>query len=341
MRTIDFRMDVLRGGVRFGHLRFSEAPSVYADASADIKLTMRGSFLHNDSVDYLKDELQPVVIIDGTDYPVGVYRVVTMLEKHGAEGRRDEIEAYDRSILLTWSKLEQRDYWPAGTPYDDVISSYLVRAGISRVSFVPTGHVLQSSREDWDIGTSYLTIINTLLEEINYNPIWFDLNGVAQLTPYEQPSAANIRHTYGPNAVKLISPEYSAEIDLYSKPNVFIAILSNPEYSEPLVARAEIETPSSELSTVRRGIRIPQVYKVDNIASADELQAYVNRLRDKGMQTSVYVDVSTAIMPTHAVGDIVALTVLGTQGIFRETSWSFSMEAGTWMNHKLERVIVA
>ena len=180
MRKVEYRMDVLRNGVPHDQLQFSSAPSVYSDSTTQIKLTMRGEFLHNERVDYIKDELRPVMIIDGVEHFLGTYVIVTKREVGNAAGvKRDSIEAYDRAQRLKWAKLEHRDFWAAGTPYETVISHYLTAAGIKSAMFTPTSNVLQSDREDWDIGTEYLTIINTLLSEINYNDIYFDLSGTA------------------------------------------------------------------------------------------------------------------------------------------------------------------
>ena len=81
MREIDFRVDVLRSGVRFGHMHFdaSAPPTVYCDADAEIKLSLRGSFLPDADADLLTDELQPVCIVDGQEFPLGVYRAVESL----------------------------------------------------------------------------------------------------------------------------------------------------------------------------------------------------------------------------------------------------------------------
>lgn len=342
MRTLDFRVDVLRSGIPYTQLRYSEPPSVFCDSSADICMSFKGTFLRSDAVNYVTDELRPVVILDGTEYPVGVYVITTRRESCGASGvMRDEIEAYDRTIRLSWAKLEARDYWEAGSSYDEIISHYLIAAGITRASSVPSGQVLQSAREDWDIGTSYLTIVNTLLEEINYDPIWFDATGVAHIEPYAVPSVAKIDHTYRQGDVtSLLAPDVEREVDLYDKPNVFIAVLTNPEYPEPLTCTAVNDTPASKLSTISRGMRIPRVYKVSNIASATELQAYVDRLRDDSMISSESVSITTAIHPGHGVGDTVALIHDAASGIYRELSWSFTLQAGAQMRHELQRTVM-
>lgn len=342
MREIDYRVDVLRSGARFGRMVFDagDPPTVYCDSKASVKMSLRGSFLPAEGVDLLTDELQPVCILDGLEYPLGVYRAVTRRDVTDETGTRWELEAYDRGVALQQHKLEARDSWAAGTSYDDIVLHYLQQAGLARVILRPSGHVLQTAREDWEIGTSFLTVINDLLTEINYREIWFDRDGVAHAEPYAAPSADNISHHYGLHgrAAKLLAPEYSVELDVWSKPNVFIAVLSNPELP-PETATAVNDFPQSRLSVLRRGMRIPQVVKVSNIA-ADELQAYANRLRDEGMQTGEYVGISSPAYPDHGVDDVVALELPELNGIFRETGWSITMRAGDIMSHTLERMVI-
>ena len=344
MRTVDFRVEILRAGVPIGTLGWSEAspPSISCSSSGEIAMTLRGAFRRNPDMDCLTDELRPVLIIDGVETPAGVYRVGSRLETHAASGViYDQLECYDRACLLRWAKLEQRDFWPSGTSYETVISHYLIAAGITRVSFTPTAHTLQSDREDWDVGTPFLTIINDLLAEINYQTLWFDIRGTAMLRPYAAPSPASIAHTYGVHdGAHLVAPEYQTELDLFARPNVIICILENPEYPEPLTATAVNDSPSSALSTIRRGIRIPQVVKVDNIADSTELQAYANRLRDEAMQTAERITLRSGIQAGHNVADTVALIGLEREGIFRETGWTITLKAGTYMTHSLEKAVM-
>lgn len=342
MRSISYRVDVLRGEVPYTQLYFSSPPTISSDYTANIHLTLRGEFHRNEDVDYINDNLRPVMILDGAEYPLGVYKIATKRERINAAGvRLDTIEAYDRALILEWAKTETREFFPAGSAYTDIISRLLTRAGIARAIVQNSGAVLQSDREDWDIGTPFLTIINTLLAEINYTPLWFDLTGTARVKAYTAPDATVIAHTYGAaEGVHLLRPEVQSEIDLFSQPNVFIAILENPEYPEPWVKTAVNDTPSSKLSTISRGIRIPQVFIVDNIASEQDLQDYVNKLRNESIQMSEFVSIETAAMPNHNVGDVIAISHPQLSGIFREVSWTLALKSGNYMQHKLQRVVI-
>jgi len=343
MRAIDFRVDAIRDGAPFTQLRFSDAPTIYCDGDADLHLSLRGSFKSDDNVDLLRDELQPVIIVDGVDFPMGAFRVATAREIIQNGASTWSVEAFDRGILLEWAKLESKAYFASGTGYETIINRYLTAAGITRTSFTPTGLTLASARE-WDIGTSYLQIVNELLQELSYDKLWFDSRGFAILRPYQAPSVSNISHTYGKQApggaFQRITPEASRETDVFSKPNVWVVVRTSPDYTTALTATAVNENPASPLSTVRRGIRVPEIVRVDNIASQESLQSYANKLRDRGMESSETLSISTAIQPTHGVGDVVAITEDPLTGLYRESGWTITMQAGSYMTHTLERTVL-
>ena len=300
-------------------------------------MTLIGNFRADPDVDFLKDEIQPIIIIDGVEAPVGVYRVATINESVTGSTHLQTVEAYDRCILLSWAKVESRDVLAAGQTYTSAIMHYLTATGVAIVSMTKTDATLQTDRT-WDIGTSYLEIVNELLDEIGYDHIWFDGSGAARLHPYSAPNASNIRFAYGANAFRLVANDFTRETDIYSKPNVFIVIMSSVN-SDPLIATAVNDSPLSELSTIRRGIRIPKVTYVDNVAGQAELQAYANMLRSKGMESAETVIIDTAIQTDHGVGDSVAITDERYAGIYRETGWSITMAAGTQMQHTLRRTV--
>lgn len=336
------RVDVIRRGATLSKLQPIENPTINANAEASIKVSMSGTFVFNEEVDYLNDELKPYQIINGIEYPVGVFPIGTYSENYDENGVHTiQIEAYDRSLRLQQTKIETLLHLSAGTNYMQVIEALLVEAGITLYLATPTAEVLATDREDWDIGTDYLAIINTLLGEINYGGIWFNAEGYAVLQPTQKPSAANIDHEYDGNTkLSVLSPEAALETDIFDKPNVFIVICDNPDLPAPLISKAVNDNPLSALSTFKRGRRIAQVYKVDNIASQDALDGYAQRLCSDSMLSSEIITVSTANMPGHGIYDTVAITHPKIEGIFQEIAWSMILGDGQSMTHTLRRSIL-
>lgn len=335
------RVDVIRSGAVLTELQPIGNPSIDANAEADIKISMSGTFAYNDLVDYLNDELKPYQIIDGAEYPVGVFQIGTYSDHYDDNGVHTiQIEAYDRALQLQQTKTETILHLSAGTNYIQAVETLLVEAGISLYFKTDTTEVLATDREDWDIGTDYLTIINALLGEINYGSIWFNQDGYAVLQPAKRPSAANIDHEYVGGEFSILKRDASRETDIFDKPNVFIAICENPDLNAPLISTAVNDNPLSALSTFKRGRRIAKVYRVKNIASQEALDEYAKRLCSDSVLSSETSEISTANMPGHGIFDTVALTHPDIEGIYQETAWSLILAAGQTMQHTLRRSIL-
>ena len=109
-----------------------------ADSRGKIKTSMAGGFKYNPLVNYFKDELRPVVIIDGVEHSVGIYRIGTISTKYAADGvRYDTIEAYDRGFILTQRKTEGIKHISSGTSYIAAIEQILADAGLTQKNYIP------------------------------------------------------------------------------------------------------------------------------------------------------------------------------------------------------------
>ena len=347
-RTIDFRYKVLRNGADYGFLQSVSAPSIRCDNLAAIKMSFSGVFLPEArdafgnviSVDYLSDEIEPILIIDGVEHKLGVFLPATVTPSESAGAAQVQIEAFDRCWRVRDVYSEALTYFAEGTPYLTAIESLLTQAGITTVLATPTAAVLAEAREDWNIGTSYLTIVNDLLAEINYNPLWFNQDGVAILEPASVPTAANIEHTLdADNVESLIIPEISRQTDIYQAPNVFVAYCANPDKTGIWTATAENTNPQSPLSVQRRGRRIMKVERLDNIASEALLQDYVAQKRNNSMISGETINIQTALLPGYGVADVVALHYGEISAVCIDRAWSMNLTVGGTMNHTLERVV--
>lgn len=342
IRNYSVRVDVLRNGATVTSLQIIGEPTIDSNSESELKTSMFGIFKDDSDVNWLTDELKPFQIIDGEEYPVGVFPIGTYSTHTDENGVLSvSVEAYDRSLYLHQRKTESILHLSAGTNYIQAVEQLLVDAGIFLYMATPTAEVLPTDREDWDIGTSYLSIINTLLSEINYGQIWFNSNGLAVLQPAKTPSPSNIDHQYsGQDKINVLQRPNSVETDAFDTPNVFIVICDNPDLPEPLIASAVNDNPLSALSIIKRGRRIVQVHRVDNIASQAALDDYAQRLRSSSMLASEVATISTANVPGHGVYDTVALVHPDLDGIFQEISWHLILAPGQTMIHKLRRSIL-
>lgn len=342
IRRYSVRVDVIRNGATFTSLHPVDAPRIDCKSDTQIKMSMSATFLDDPDVDWMTDQLVPVQVINGEDFPVGVLMAGTVSFSNDRNGVKSvSVEAYDRCMMLNQTKTEKILHFSAGQSYISVIDELLTDAGIVLRLVTENQSVLQTDREDWPIGTSYLAIINALLSEINYGNIWFDASGYARIEPVKYPSAANIDHRYGQDEeIKLLERPCTLETDMFDAPNVHIVVCSNPDLEEPMVSTAVNDNPVSSLSTFKRGRRIAKVYKVDNIPSQAELDAYAQKLMMDGMITSEVATFSTANLPGHGVYDTIAIMHPDLDGIFQEVAWSLVLAPGQSMTHKVRRSII-
>lgn len=341
-RVLDVKFLVLRNGAVYSEIFPVGIPALRMNSGGDIKAALAGEFLDNQSVDWLSDTVQPVLIVDGVKSPLGVFLPASVHHKESSTTKSIELELYDRCWQVKDSLTETHIRLEAGTNYVDAVKMLLVEAGITLVQATPTAATLTEDREDWDVGTSRLEIINQLLSEVNYNALWFNPDGVAIVEPVTVPTAANIKHILdGDNIKSLLLPQMSTELDFYNAPNVFICVCSNADKTAPMVATAVNDNPQSPLSVARRGRRLATVIHVDNIASQAELEAYAKRLRNDSMTRGQLIEVETALHPGFGAFDVTALNYRDIAAICIETKWEMQLKAGGTMKHTLERVVYA
>ena len=344
VREIGFRYQVTRNDADLGLLYPVDGswPSIRMDDAGEIKTSFSGTFLPPDfEINWLGDEIRPELIIDGEIHALGRFLPATVTPSRNDTAESIRVEAYDRCWLARDFKTETMQYFQAGVNYVSAVGSLLAAAGIGTVSAVQTAKTLPEAREDWAIGTSYLSIANELLREINYKDVWFDSDGIARLEPFETISAANIKHTLDDRDVKsLLLPTISRETDIYSAPNVFIVLCSNPDKDEPMVATAANNSPQSPLSITSRGRRIVKVTQVNNIASQQELQAMADRQLTDSLVSGEIIRVTTGLLPGFGVGEITALRFGDVFAVCRERAWTMNLQPGGTMTHTLERQVL-
>lgn len=349
-REIKFRYHVLRNGAFYAYLRADEsaAPTIRMNDADAIKTALTGTFLptaidadgREMPVNFLADEIQPVMIVNGVSYPLGVFMPAKVVNETRSNAERVNIQAYDRCWRVRDTRKNELLYWPSGTLYLDAIKQLLSVAGIKTVIASPNNAAFTEAREDWPLGESFLTVVNDLLKEINYKPLWFDKNGVAILEPVSIPTSANIeQYISDKDSDTMFIPDFSREADYYESPNVFIVYCANPDKSGNMIATARNDNPQSPLSVQRRGREITSVTQINNIPSQSELQARAEWLRNKSLLTGEILKPKTGLRPGFTVGGVVALQKGDLLAIGIEHQYTMPLQLGGVMEHTIERVV--
>lgn len=333
-RRIEYHIWIIRNGAEFGEARSVSAPQIRMSSDAEIKKTLNAKVILPDGVDMLHDMLAPRMLIDGVEYPLGEYYIGTCNEVTNDYGQMvADIEAYDGGFLPSRYRTENIYHIAAGDKYTDVIQALLIESGITKLLVSDNPATFATAREDWEIGTDYLTIINDLLAEINYGSLWFDNNGYARIEPKRDVSVDDIHHIYTSGKYSVLSASNERETDIFDKYNVFIAYVDNADNDELMIAKAVNDDPASILSVQNRGRIQAPPKRLNNIASQDELQAYVDNWRNQSMTSVETLKISTEIDRDHTVLD----TVQCEDNLYLETGWSLTLGEEYLLDHTLQR----
>lgn len=339
--TPTFRFEIIEDDICIGHAQPIDNPTIRCDADADVKLSLSGNFvLDIVPPNWLKVSLKPYLILDGVENPLGEY-LITQADK--CINRKGvlfwRIKGMDTGRIVQRSRTEKRVIFFPGQRYTDIIQNTLLALGISRIIAVQSDAVLVNTRADWEIGTSWIKIINSLLEEINYQSLWFDADGNARVEPQKPANGSIIDHEYKIGEFSEIKTPAENSSDIYKAYNVFTVMVSSPEYEEPLIAIAVNDSPTSRISTVNIGRVQAPIKRLDDIANQEELQKYADNLKFHSMCSNEIFSFRTALNQ-HQVGDIVAVQHPLADGIYQETEWKMSLGYDGEMTHTVQRIVV-
>lgn len=332
------RYELMGGGME---LEARDMPEIEFVASSEVKMSIKGTFIVPDDADLLTTRLCPYITINGIEYPCGRY-IITSADRTSRQGEEEtELTGYSVLYLAKRTTVEDRLHFAAGAGYLATVRTLLIASGITAIiTDDETDAVLQTAREDWDPGTSYLEIINQLLGECGYADAWPDMQGAVHLSRPASGSAAEVTHKYAEGQYSIIADSYKRSDDRYGKYNVIRVVCANPDLSAPMVATAELTDPAVPYSIPNIG-RVAHVESVDNIASQTELQRMADELMMRQRQLTQTCEFYTACDPTHACRDVTALSRGEITGIWRETGWRLPLSGAYNMTHTGERVIYA
>ncbi len=341
-REFSLRYDILRGGVKYAEAKAVGSGAVSLDLRRKIKRIYSGDLVLPQEIQRLTDRLRPVLILDGEEYPLGHFILTSVRQIREKGNFFCRCEGYGLCFLAQRTRIEEKLFIPAGERYIDWIQALLRQCGVSSAIVEDSPEVFSTDREDWEIGTSVLDIINGLLDEISYQSLWFDEDGAAHIGAILEPSVKNIRHRYGPgrkDGYSLIKEAYIREDDLFDVCNVFIAQCENPELKTMMRAVSVNDDPDSLLSIFRQGRIMAPPVRLDNISSQDALQRYADRMCWQSMAAAETTVIRTALNPRHRCGDILALEGDLAPGVYEEIGWAMELAPGGLMEHTLRRIL--
>lgn len=167
-----------------------ESGKIDLNFNRDVISTLNLKMKNTDDIDFLSDLIRPYYVItyDGVNYdiPLGTYFLYSPdINSDGKYVNRD-IVGYDMLLALEQDKTTTSTYFEAGDTVTDEIKTLLDGIGSWVKYSIPDSDEVLAEDMSYEIGRSKLFIINSLLNTINYYPLWSSGNGIYKSLPWNE-----------------------------------------------------------------------------------------------------------------------------------------------------------
>lgn len=333
MRNIGFKYKLLHKDNTFKKwLGTITSCNVRYDSLSTLKSSARIGMKEDLEIDYYNDRIQPIVALNGLDYPLGVFLISSPKRKKGLVTTRD-IDMYSTLQLVAEDILEERFYIGEG---ENVVNTIIRLIGIPCDITLSTKTTLTG--REYEIGTSKIEIINELLKSINYTSLYVDMQGKYIARPYVLPMNRAIDIEYLEGVRSILVPSMDIEFDTFGVPNRFIRYTNHPDVYPPLVAIYENTNVDSPISTANRRV-VPNAREVTDVTDLETLIALTKKECYEATDVFEHLIFESAINPVHGYSDCIYVRNEDIFGKFIETSWEFNFQVGAKMKHEVRRVI--
>jgi len=329
------------------------------DVRVEVTYNAKGKNPLTDSIDYRTDRIRPYMIYKDGDSTVerslGIFLLNSPKRKDTGSRVYREIEAYDQLSILADAKVIQSfETQPDNVkPITQLITEILTgtdttikfKLGYSFppafVNITPATSGTLTRTLKFNVGETWLNVINAMLMFINYTPLYVDGNGVLRAEPYKKPSDRPVSHTYLDDSVSIIYKQAEEEYDIYNVPNVFVVVQKADAEGEVLYSRIFNENEGSLSSVPNVGRYIVDYREVDQIENQGVLDTYCARIANEASQAYGKVIFRTALMPSHEYMNNIQLRYqnLRVDDIYTETDWSMDLKVGGQMEHRVRKVV--
>lgn len=270
-------------------------------------------------------------------FNLGAYYTAAPSRTLGASPVTFSVDCFDLLHGLT-SPTGQVWVAPAGATYLSEVQRVLTDQGYTRVVIDPAkADVVLPSARVWPMEeqTTWLTVVNTLLDAIGYQGIWSDWDGQLRCQAYQPPSERAAEWTYTVDgAASQLAPERTVERDLFSTPNRWVAVRSNLTDQAAPVEGAGVYTytqwTGGPTSVEARGGRVITRMLSLEAADQDSLIAAAQRSIDADQRIATKISCSTSPNPLHWHFDRLALDdpEVGPVAQMQGTAWSLPLGGG-------------
>lgn len=271
------------------------------------------------------------------EYPLGVFLLSSPNKTSDAGVTTYDITCYSKLTILSADKVAERTVITQGQTWTKAAIDIIKSAGITNIN-IPSSSKIIDRDIDFEIGTSKLSIANTLLDAINYTSLYTDGDGFIISEPYQAPDEKEIDLEYRDDEFSVIDNRgFSIAFDSFNTPNQWVGIASNPE-TEPLRSLYQNNNLTSSTSIQSRG-RVIQADLIifNDVSDQATLDAKVKRQANE--DSSIYESISfnTAAIPLHGFLTKLLVDFEGESNKYIEKNWRINF-TGT-MKHTARRVV--
>lgn len=139
-------------------------------------------------INFFSDLIRPYYIVtrNGIDYqfPLGTYMLLSPDRDSDGKVLTRDIQANDLLYALEQDKTTTSSYYEAGDNVTDAVKALLDSVGSWVIYSIPDSDEVLAEDMSYEVGRSKLFIINSLLNTINYYPLWATGTGVYRSIPW-------------------------------------------------------------------------------------------------------------------------------------------------------------
>lgn len=250
LSRLEHEIDELKG-IDSGSVSMSATTQLRTSASLEIADI-------GQNINFASERVRIDVDVNGYTWPLGVFLYSSPKRTYTDSGTTISVELLGKLSILSEACTQYPYSVPANTAVVPLVKKLIEAQGETNIVATDKQKFLRSAMV-WDAGTSYLKIINDLLDAINYWGLYTDGSGAFCITPYVLPEDRGLSWMFVAGENCLHTAEWTREQDILGVPNEVILVGnatgggSDSEDKRVLTGVARNENPDSPYSYQSRG----------------------------------------------------------------------------------------
>ena len=306
----------------------------------DLKCSATISMKDNKNIDYENDRIQIFCNIKVPKHGVFSYSLGIFLM---SAPKRSIFGSLISRDVACYSKLKLLYDRKADKPYRLAKGASVRNAIISLLGthkhLIPDSLTVMPSDRTWEVGSTYLSIINDLLSSyMGCTSLYVTPEGLFASRLYVLPSDRGIEFEHTNQGTCNLQIEMTEEIDTFDIPNVFSSYTSKPDEESIYYSYVNnnIESKTSVIS--RKGRVVNETPVQVDCNSIAELEAATKKRANEASSCYAKLSWKTKVLPIHGYLNCVYVANDAIQGKYIETSWVIDSSCN-YMEHNGRKAV--